>query len=533
MIDGSNKIIAFSEEARELVRAGVIQLSDAVKVTMGPSGKNVLIEQEAAPPILTKDGVTVARAINLKDRFANLGVCLVREAAQRTAEEAGDGTTTATVLASAIFQEGLKALAAGHELNEIRSGIRAATSEIVEKVQEQSSPVKSDKDLRRVANISVNGETGLADLIVDALGAVGTHGGVTVDEAKGFESSLEVVEGCELDRGYVSPYFVNRPSRMCCELENPAIFVTTRKVHSMSHILHFLEEAAHESRPFVVISPETGGDALQGLILNHSKNLIKACVLAAPEFGDARLEALHDLAILLGTTLITDDPSEWKQHKLASLGRCDKLLSYRYRSVFIGAKGTETQRKARVNDILELMNNTANDSELFMSLERRCRRMNSGIGILRIGGATEAEIRERKDRVDDALYATRAAVEEGVVLGGGAILARCGAEGLARLSKKATLTSDIGEKILYSAAQEPLKQIARNCGAVPEVILAKMLEKQAPFGYNGVSNKICNLQKEGIIDPAKVTRLALINASSCAINLLSIGCAMIKDDSEI
>ena len=526
MIENSDKIIAFSEEARDLVRVGVIQLSDAVKVTMGPSGKNVLIEQENSPPVLTKDGVTVARAINLKDRFANLGVCLVREAAQRTAEEAGDGTTTATVLANAIFQEGLKALAAGHELTDIRAGIRSATDTIVEKIQSQAKPVKSDKDLRRVANISVNGEQTLASLIVDALGAVGDFGSVTVDEAKGFESSLEVVEGCELDRGYVSPYFINKPSRMCCELENPAILVTSRKVHSMSHLLHFLEEAAREARPFVIIGPETGGDALQGLILNTSKNLIKACVLAAPEFGDARLEALHDLAVLLGTELLTDDSSDWKSRDLSSLGRCNKLLSYRFRSIFIGAQGDEQKRKGRVNDIISLMNTCDNNSELFSSLERRCRRMNSGIGILRVGGATEAEIRERKDRVDDALYATRAALEEGVVPGGGALLARCGAEGLKNFN-------GIGEKILYSAAQEPLKQIARNCGAVPEVILEKMLEKPAPFGYNGTSDKICNLQKEGIIDPAKVTRLALINASSCAINLLSIGCAMIKDDSEI
>ena len=526
MIENSDKIIAFSEEARELVRVGVMQLSDAVKVTMGPSGKNVLIEQESAPPILTKDGVTVARAINLRERFANLGVCLVREAAQRTAEEAGDGTTTATVLANAIFQEGLKALAAGHELTEIRAGIRSATESVIQKIKEQSKPVKSSKDLKRVANISVNGEESLAVLIVDALEAVGDFGSVTVDEAKGFESSLEVVEGCELDRGYVSPYFVNRPSRMCCELETPAILVTSRKLHSMNHIIHFLEEAAREGRPFVVIGPETDGDALQGLILNTSKNLIKACVLAAPEFGDARLEALHDLAILLGTELVTDDPSNWKELGLSSLGRCNRLLSYRFRSVFIGAKGNEDSRKKRINDIVTLMNTCESNSELFASLERRCRRMNSGIGILRVGGATEAEIRERKDRVDDALYATRAALEEGVVPGGGSLLARCGAEGLREVS-------GIGEKILYSAAQEPLKQIARNCGAVPEVILEKMLEKQSPYGYNGTSDKISNLQKEGIIDPAKVTRLALINASSCAINLLSIGCAMIKDDSEI
>ena len=252
MIDSSPKIINFSDEARQSVKIGVDTLSAAVEVTMGPSGKNVLIERDGAPPILTKDGVTVARAVNLRNRFSNMGVHLVREAAQRTAEEAGDGTTTATVLASAIFHEGLKAINAGHELNDIRDGIRQPTTFLLNELREKSTPVKSQKDLLRVANISVNGEEDLAKLIVNALDAVGENGAVTVDEAKGFESSLEVVDGCEIDRGYTSPYFINRPSRMSCELENPAILVTTHRIHLLSHIMHFLEEAANTGRPIVV-----------------------------------------------------------------------------------------------------------------------------------------------------------------------------------------------------------------------------------------------------------------------------------------
>lgn len=522
--DNSNKLIAFSNDARDLVRQGVEMLSEAVGVTMGPSGKNVLIEQESSPPILTKDGVTVARAVNLKERFANLGVHLVREAAQRTAEEAGDGTTTATVLANAIFQQGLKAIAAGHDIVEIKSGIKKATAQLIEAVEEVAVPVKSDSDLLRVANISVNGESELADLIVEALKAVGDHGSVTVDEAKGFESSLEVVDGCELDRGYVSPYFVNKPSRMCCELENPAILVTSQKIESLKPIMHFLEQASETKRPFVIISPEVSGDALQAMILNHSKNVIKACVLAAPEFGDARPEALRDMATLFGTQLLSESPSEWRQYNLNSLGRCKKMMSYRFRSVFVDAAGEKDAIDSRVREISIAARDVSTDSEFFNVLQRRKKRLSSGIGILRVGGATEAEIRERKDRVDDALYATQAAIQEGIVAGGGSVLAKAAHSNLADPT-----ALSIGERILYDAAKEPVRQIARNCGAVPEVILEKIFEKPAGYGYNGTLNSVCDLLEQGIVDPAKVTRLALTNASSVAINLLSIGCAMVRE----
>jgi len=522
--DDSNKLIAFSEDARELVKEGVEKLADAVRVTMGPSGKNVLIEQFNAPPILTKDGVTVARAVNLKDRFANLGVHLVREAAQRTAEEAGDGTTTATVLAHAIFQQGLKALAAGHDIVEIKSGIRKATTRLIVKIQDSAIPVQSNEDLHRVANIAVNGEAELATLIVDALKTVGDHGSVTVDEAKGFESSLEVVDGCEIDRGYVSPYFVNRPSRMCSELDNPAILITSRKIVSLKSILHFLEQVSESGRPFVIISPEVTGDALQGLILNHTKNVIKTCVLAAPEFGDARPEALRDLAVLFGTELLTDDPTNWRNYTLDDLGKCRKMMSYRFRSVFVDAAGSKEKIDERINTILDAADGISSETEFFNVLMRRKKRLSSGIGILRVGGATEAEIRERKDRVDDALYATQAAIQEGIVPGGGSLLARAAHS---FLEEDAEL--GIGDRILYDAAKEPLRQIAQNCGAVPEVILEKIFEKPVNYGYNGSMNTICDLIEQGIVDPAKVTRLALANASSVAINLLSIGCVMIRE----
>jgi chaperonin GroEL len=484
-----------------------------------------LIEQDDAPPILTKDGVTVARAINLRDRFANLGVQLVREAAQRTAEEAGDGTTTATVLACAIFQEGLKALAGGHELRDIRSGIRAATETLCDEIRNSAVPVKSDEDLRRVANISVNNEPDLADLIVQAIKAVGDHGTVTVDEAKGFESSLEIVDGCELDRGYVSPYFVNKPARMSCELFNPAILVTDQRISSVHDLMHFMEEAARENRPLVIIGPETTGDALQGLILNHSKNLIRACVLAAPEFGSSRLESLHDLAILLGTETLTGEPSGWRGKKLVDLGSCKKMSSYRFRTIFIGVAGSKAAIEERVLQIKQASLEYSDDMEMMNVLNRRVKRMNSGIGILRVGGATESEISERKDRVEDALYATKAAMQEGIVAGGGSLVAR-----IAKSKMRADPDISIGHKILYSAACEPLKQIAANCGSVPEVILERIIEKPKNFGYNGNNGDVCNLMKAGIVDPAKVTRLALQNASSVSINLLSIGCAMVRDD---
>lgn len=525
MITNDFKIITFSDESRELVRAGVEKLAAAVRVTMGPSGKNVLIEQEDTMPILTKDGVTVARAINLKDRFANLGVRLVREAAQRTAEEAGDGTTTATVLANAIFQEGLKAIAAGHELRDIRSGIQLGTKALCDDIQAAAVPIKSDEDLQRVANISVNNEPGLADLIVRAIQAVGDHGTVTVDEAKGFESSLDVVEGCEIDRGYISPYFVNKPSKMVSEYSNPAILITDQRISSINHIMHFMEESARENRPFVIIGPETTGDALQGLILNNTKNLIKACVLAAPEFGASRLEALRDLAVLLGCDVLTSEPSHWRDLKLSDLGSCAKMSAYRYRTILISPAGDPEKIGERVVEIKTAMSEYRNDEETLAVLIRRSRRMNSGIGILRVGGSTEAEISERKDRVEDALYATKAAMQEGIVAGGGSILAK-----LAKSKLKKEKQLSIGHKILYNAACEPLKQIASNCGSVPEVVLEKIVEKPKNFGYNGINREVCNLMKAGIVDPAKVTRLALQNASSVAINLLSIGCAMVSDE---
>tara|TARA_Y100000310_G_scaffold90888_1_gene88187 strand:- start:2205 stop:3080 length:876 start_codon:yes stop_codon:yes gene_type:complete len=284
--------------------------------------------------------------------------------------------------------------------------------------------------------------------------------------------------------------------------------------------MHFLEESASTGRPLVLISPEVTGEALQALILNHSKSLIKTCVLAAPEFGDARIEALRDLAVLFGCELLTDEPSTWTSYSLGDMGRCDRLLSYRFRSIFIGAAGEESARSERIDDIIAAKDCQQENIEVYAVLDRRIRRMSSGIGILRVGGATEAEIRERKDRVDDAIYATRAAIEEGIIPGGGALLARIAADILEP-------ESGIGEKILYKSAAAPLKQIAKNCGAVPEVILEKMLEKPPSFGYNGISNEVCNLMKVGIVDPVKVTRLALTNASSVAINLLSIGCAMV------
>ena len=522
MIEQTYKIVKFGDDARERVREGVETLTDAVKVTMGPSGHNVLIEQPSAPPVLTKDGVTVARAINLKNKFANLGVQLVREAAQRTAEEAGDGTTTATVLANALYREGLVALSAGHGLREIREGMQHATKELCAKVQEAATPISSDDELLKVANISVNHETELAELIVQAIKAVGDHGTVTVDEAKGFSSSLEVVEGCELDRGYTSPYFVNKPARMACELQNPAILVTDQKISAVSHIMHFMEESHRENRPFVIVSPEVAGDAMQTLIMNTTKGILKSCALAAPEFGNARLESLRDLCVLLGCELLTGDPSGWREKKLSDLGSCKKLTAFRFRTIFVGARGSKEERHQRSMQIKDAMKTA--DSDLAQVLSRRLRRLNSGIGILRVGGSTEAEIGERKDRVEDALYATKAAMQEGIVAGGGSLLAK-----LAKQSLDDATNLSVGESIVYRAATEPLRQIAMNCGSHPEDILKEVGENPTGFGYNGIDGTVCNLLDAGVIDPVRVTRLALQNASSVSINLLSIGCTMVED----
>lgn len=518
------KILKFNNEARASLLEGVKTLAEAVTTTMGPSGKNVLIERPGKPPALTKDGVTVARAINLRQKFKNLGVQIVREAAQSTAEEAGDGTTTATLLASSLFEAGIKAYAAGHDLNEIKHGIIEGSAKVIEQLRKTSKSIETKEELFRVANISVNGEEQLAELIVEAIDSVGQHGPISVTESKGFESSLEVVDGCEIDRGYVSPYFVNNPNRLACVLEKPAVLVTNQKVTNIQHILHFMEESASTSQPLVIIAPEVDGDALQGLILNSNKKLIKCCVLAAPEFGDARVEAVKDIGILLGFDGVNEDPASWRSLKLSDLGSCERLISHRFRSVIIGAGGSSPARDERIVAIQDAIDSFSKNDPSREVLLRRYHRLNSGVAILHVGGATEAEILERKDRVDDALSAVRAATEEGIVVGGGTALAKAASK------CKNVKTDTVGLSLFYEACMSPVKQISKNCGAVPEVVLEKVLSNKEKFyGFNARSQKYQNLMQNGVIDPLKVTRLAISNASSAAINLLSVGCAIIND----
>ena len=518
------KILKFNDDARASLLEGVKILADAVTTTMGPSGKNVLIERAGQSPMLTKDGVTVARAINLREKFQNLGVQIVREAAQSTAEEAGDGTTTATLLASRLFETGLRAYAAGHDLVEIKAGIATGTKKVIIQLQKMSKSIETREELFRVANISVNGEEQLAELIVQAIDEVGQHGAISVVESKGFESSLEVVDGCEIDRGYVSPYFVNNPSRLACVLEKPAILVTNQKITNIQHILHFMEESASTSQPFIIISPQVDGDALQGLILNSNKKLIRCCVLATPEFGDARVEATRDLGLLLGFEEVNDEPATWRNLKLADLGTCDRLISYRFRSVIIGASGSPERREERVMSITSALDSISKTDPSYEALFRRLHRLNAGVAILHVGGATESEIQERKDRVDDALSAVRAATEEGIVVGGGAALAR------AAYKCSKSDRGNVGLSLFYESCMSPVEQIARNCGAVPEVVLEKMLlKKEGSFGFNARTHEYQDLIQCGVIDPLKVTRLALSNGASAAINLLSVGCAIIND----
>lgn len=520
------KVLKFNEEARSDLLEGVKTLADAVTTTMGPSGKNVLIERPGQQPALTKDGVTVARSINLKRKFQNLGVQIVREAAQSTAEEAGDGTTTATLLAYKIFEAGLKSYASGHGLAEIKAGIADGCENVLSELQKMSKTVDCKDELFRVANVSANGEEDLAKLIVDAIDSVGEHGPVSVSESKGFKSTLEVVDGCEIDRGYVSPYFVNNPSRLACVLTNPAILVTNQKVTNIQHILHFMEESASTSQPFIIIAPEVDGDALQGLILNSNKKLIKCCVLAAPEFGDSRIEAIKDLGVLLGFSNVNDDQSSWRDLKLSDLGQCEKIIVQRFRSVIIGAGGSSDERENRVKTINEAISQTKKDNAIHEVLVRRLNRLNSGVAILHVGGSTESEIVERKDRVEDALYATRAAMQEGVVVGGGTALAKAARS--SRENRKGLMSP--GEILFYECCAQPVKQIAQNCGSVPEVVLEKIMQSESSsFGFNARTREYQDLMECGVIDPLKVTRLALSNATSAAINLLSVGCAIIND----
>ena len=525
----TDKVVEFGLDARRKMLEGINVLADTVKVTMGPRGRNVVIERGDGPPVLTKDGVTVARALSLREQYSDLGVQLVKEAAARTAEEAGDGTTASTVLAQALCSEGIRALEAGYDYAELKRGMIYAHSQIQENLDAMTDPVKDDDQVLNVALISANGEEHIAKLIVEAIDAVGPEGPVTVEEAKGFKSSLEIIEGTEIDRGYLSPYFADDQQKMVCVLEKPRILIVNKVVASIQEIVPILELAHTSGSSLLVVADGIEGEALQMLVLNRMKNILKVCAIASPEFGQGRVNALDDLALLVGTRVFgAGEIDELKDVKLDDLGTCEKIHIHRRKSIFVGTNSGSENVSERIDALRESLEDPGLVDDHRKQVSRRIRRLSSGICVLRVGGSTEIELQERKDRVDDALHATRAAVQTGILPGGGVALVKAGRK--LRAPKKSSSSFQVGIDVVVRACEAPLRQIVDNAGAVPDIVLQKVQgSRSATYGYDARSEKYCDLIEGGVIDPKKVVSSAIENAVSVAVNFLSVGAAMIED----
>jgi len=524
----SNKVVKFDLRAREDLLSGVNILNDAVKITMGPRGKNVVIENPGGHPILTKDGVTVAKAINLKDPFLNLGVQMIKEAAARTAEVAGDGTTTATVLSHAIFSEGLKILAAGYPVVDVKRGIDLAASRIIDFIEKRSIPVTKDEEIRQVATISANGESEIGDLICEAIKAVGQDGVVTVEEAKGFNSSLTVVEGMQIDRGYLSPYFVNNKEKMVVELDKPYILLSNEKIDTMRDIMPILEAVVQVQGSILIVADDVEGEAMQGLVVNRTRGALKVCAIKAPGFGESRVNMLEDLGAALGCSVISSaSDKSLSDIALSDLGRCRKVIIGRTGSIFIDGDGDKEEVLKRVENLKSQVSDISLDRGEIQMLKLRLSRLSGGVAILRVGGATEAELKERRDRVDDALNATQAAIESGIVPGGGVALARASFA----LSEEGDFDGiAAGFRVVKESCLSPLRQIVDNSGGSPELVLEKIRRvERDTHGYNALTDNFGDMFSMGIIDPFKVVRSALENAVSAASMMLTVGCAMIEE----
>ena len=525
----TNKVVKFDNDVREEILKGVNILANAVKITMGPRGRNVVIENHGGHPVLTKDGVTVARAVNLKDSFQNLGVQMIKEAAARTADVAGDGTTAATVLTQAILAEGLKMLAAGYQASEIKMGINDATKKVIKALKSLATPISTDEELLQIATISANGEKEIGELICEALRVVGTDGIVTVEEAKGLSSSLSVLEGMQIDRGIISPYFITNHDKMISELENPYVLLCNKKLTVMKDIIGILEECAQSNRPLLIVADDIDGEALQGLVVNHTRGALSVCAIRAPGFGESRVHLMQDLGIVLGCSVVSHASGEGSdENRISSLGKCKKVVVSKSSTIFVGGNGKKEDIEKRCKNLRTQLSNQDIEPEEAALLRLRLSRLSGGVAVLKVGGATEAELRERKDRVDDALNATQAAIEEGIVPGGGVALVRASKEAIRGNSLVSTGKS-AGMHIIYNACHSPLKQIVLNAGGTPDVVLEKIMASKKSMGYNALIDAYGDMVVMGIIDPVKVVRSAIENAASSASMMLTVGCAMIDD----
>ena len=518
------KEIKFDIESRDALKRGVDALANAVKVTLGPKGRNVVIEKSFGAPHVTKDGVSVAKEIELEDRVENMGAQMVKEVASKTNDIAGDGTTTATVLAQAIVREGLKNVAAGANPMDLKRGIDKAVTAVVENLKSQSQAVgDSSEKIKQVASISANNDDTIGALIAEAFGKVGKEGVITVEEAKGTDTTVDVVEGMQFDRGYQSPYFVTNPEKMVAELENPYILLVEKKISSMKELLPVLEPVAQAGKSLLIISEEVEGEALATLVVNKLRGSLKIAAVKAPGFGDRRKAMLEDIAILTGGQVISEERGFTMENAtLDMLGTAEKVTIDKDTTTIVNGGGDEAQIKGRINQIKAQMETTTSDYDR-EKLQERLAKLAGGVAVLYVGAASEVEMKEKKDRVDDALHATRAAVEEGIVPGGGVALVRA----ISAINVEGSnLDETTGIKIVKRAIEEPLRQIVANAGGEGSVIVAKVAEGSGDFGFNAKNDEYVNMYEAGIIDPTKVVRVALENAASVAGMLLTTECVI-------
>ena len=512
------KEIFFSDTARNGLFEGVTKLADAVKVTMGPRGRNVLIQKSFGAPHITKDGVSVAREIELSDTLENMGAQLVKEVASNTADEAGDGTTTATVLAHSIFKEGLRNITAGANPIEVKRGMDKASAAIIEELKKISKEVKDKKEIAQVATISANSDETIGNLIAEAMDRVGKDGVITVEEAKGINDDLEVVEGMQFDRGYLSPYFVTNTEKMTCEMENPLLLITDGKITSLKDLVPILEQIQQSGRPLLIIADDLEGEALATLVLNRLKGVLNIAAVKAPGFGDRKKEMLKDIAILTGANVITEELGlSLDKATLNDLGQAGRVVIDKDNTVIVDGKGDGAAVEARVAEIKIQVENTTSEYDK-EKLQERLAKLSGGVAVIKVGAATETEMKEKKDRVDDALSATKAAVDEGIVIGGGAALAK------ASKAVKLDLANDeaVGADIILRAVYAPMKQIAENAGFDAGVVADKIANNaEANLGFNAATGEYVDMLEAGIIDPLKVARVALQNATSVASLLLT------------
>ncbi len=515
------KEIVYTETARNLILCGVNQLADAVKVTLGPKGRNVVIEKSFGSPTVTKDGVTVAKEIELENRFENMGAQMVREVASKTSDIAGDGTTTATVLAQAIYREGSKLVAAGHNPMEIKRGIDKAVEVLVDALKKMSKPTKDKTEIEQIGTISANGDKEIGTKLAEAMEKVGKEGVITVEESKTAETTLEVVEGMQFDRGYLSPYFVTDPERMVANLEDAYILISEKKISNMKDLLPVLEAIARQQRPLMIIAEDVEGEALATLVVNKLRGTLTCGAVKAPGFGDRRKEMLKDIAILTGGQVISEELGlKLENVTLSDLGRAKRITMDKDTTTVVDGAGDKTAIQGRIAEIRAQVENTTSDYDR-EKLQERLAKLAGGVAVVKVGAATETEMKEKKARVEDALHATRAAVEEGIVPGGGVALIRA-------QSALDTLTvSDeqrFGIQIIRRSIEEPLRQIVANAGLEGSIVVNKVKEGSGDFGYNAASDTYGNLIAMGVIDPVKVVRTALQNAASVAGLMLTTEC---------